>query len=202
MRDNLAVAIWLAFLSAATALMAVGLVANTITVHTDAEGFVTWHKVFYDAAIPAAPSTPAPAAPVVHITDDPGGRVADYYRKYQALNAAGAEVHFHGLCMSACTMILFKEFKDIRACADEGTTFGFHKPFGTSPDGTILRSKAEVKASRIIWKMWLASLPDGLHRYLQRSHVPSVYEGAEQNTLLLIPGKYLMPKCPVAEASL
>lgn len=138
---------------------------------------------------------------IVRITDDPGGSVGDYYRKYKAYSDAGTEIHFHGICASACTMVLFKEFTGIKACADEGVVFAFHKPFGTSPDGSILRSKAEIKASRIIWKMWLASLPDGLHRYLQRSHVPSVYEGAEQNTLLLIPGKYLMPKCPVEVAS-
>ncbi|MBZ9807711.1 hypothetical protein [Mesorhizobium sp. ESP-6-2] len=140
------------------------------------------------------------APPVVHITDDPGGNVAAYYRKYQALSNAGTEIHFHGICASACTMVLFKEFTGIRACADEGAIFAFHKPF-TQNNGKIARSKSAKRETRKLWAMWLAALPDPLRKYLQGVHVPSATDGDEQNTLLLLPAGVLLPKCSVTVAA-
>lgn len=200
MRENLAVAIVLAFLWTATSLMAVGLVAYTIKVKADADGFVTWHKVFYDQAMPAAPQVPAPSAPVVHITDDPGGNVAVYFKKYQALNAAGAEIHFHGMCASACGMVLFQRFNNLRACADEGAIFGFHKPF-TQQNGKVDRTKSARRATRKLWASWLEELPNPLRRYLQGVRVPSATEGDETNTMLIIPASLLLPKCALTVAA-
>lgn len=212
MRDNLAVAFVLALLVSATSLLAVGLVAYTIRVKADADGFVTWHKVFYDAAPARYSCTPSggghlpvchaavQSAPVVHITDDPGGNVAEYYRKYQALNASGSEIHFHGMCASACTMVLFTEFTAIKACADEGAIFGFHKPF-QQINGKVMRSKRAVRETRKLWAAWLAALPDRLHAYLQHARVPSAAEGDEQNTMLVLPASLLLPRCPVSVAA-
>ncbi|TGR84598.1 hypothetical protein EN866_32855 [Mesorhizobium sp. M2D.F.Ca.ET.223.01.1.1] len=147
-----------------------------------------------------AHAEPMPAPPVVHITDDPGGNVGEYYRKYQALNAAGAEVHFHGLCASACGIILFKEFTAIHACADDGTIFGFHKPF-EEHGGKINRSKSAVRDSRKLWTAWLAELPDPLRNYLRSVRVPSAAEGDEPNVMLMLPGKLLLPHCPMTVAA-
>jgi len=143
---------------------------------------------------------PAPSPSVIHITDDPGGNVAEYYRKYQALSNAGAEIHFHGICASACTMVLFTEFTGIKACADEGAVFAFHKPFAEK-DGKIMRSKKAVRETRKLWTMWLDELPQPLRRYLSNVHVPSAAEGDEQNTLLLLPGNVLLPRCPMTVAA-
>jgi hypothetical protein len=200
MREHIAVAIWLAFLSIAGSLIALGLIAYTITVHADQDGFVEWHKVFYDQTMPAPPQAPAPAAPVVHITDDPGGNVAQYYRKYAALNAAGTEIHFHGLCASACGIVLFSEFTAIKACADEGAIFGFHKPF-QQINGKVMRTRRAVRETRKLWAAWLAALPDRLHAYLQHARVPSAAEGDEQNTMLVLPASLLLPKCPMTVAA-
>lgn len=131
---------------------------------------------------------------VIHITDDPGGSVGEYYRKYKALSDAGAEIHFHGICASACSMVLFTEFTGIRACADEGAIFAFHKPF-TQDNGKVRRSKTARRETREIWKAWLAALPEPLRKYLQRVHVPSATEGDEPNVLLLIPATALLPLC-------
>lgn len=105
-----------------------------------------------------------PAPQVVHITDDPGGGVAVYYRKYQALSNARTEIHFHGMCASACTMVLFTEFTGIKACAAEGAIFGFHKPFAMKPDGKVMRSKSAIRAARKIWTAWLQELPNPLRK--------------------------------------
>jgi hypothetical protein len=152
-------------------------------------------------AIAHASPEPAPAPSVIHITDDPGGNVAEYYRKYQALSNAGAEIHFHGICASACTLIFLKEFTNIRACADDGAIFGFHKPF-QEHDGKVVRTKSAIRDTRKLWDVWLRALPDPLRKYLQRVHVPSATEGDEQNTMLILPGSVLLPRCPVSEASL
>jgi hypothetical protein len=171
---------WVAFgiLLSALALCAVMLVTLTIRAHAE----------------------PVPAPSVMHITDDPGGSVGEYYRKYAALSAAGTEIHFHGMCASACTMVLFTSFTGIRACADEGAIFAFHKPF-EEHDGKVVRTKAAVRETRKLWAMWLEELSPPLRRYLQMVRVPSAAEGDEMNTLLLIPGSALMPKCAVTVAT-
>ena len=170
---------WVAFgiLLAALALCAVMLVTLTIRAHAE----------------------PLPAPPIVHITDDPGGNVAEYYHKYAALNAAGTEIHFHGMCASSCTIVLFTEFTNLRACADEGAIFGFHKPF-QEINGKVMRTKRAVRETRKLWAAWLAALPDRLHAYLQHARVPSAAEGDETNVMLILPGSALLPKCPMTVA--
>lgn len=150
--------------------------------------------------VTAAHAEPIPAPQVIHITDDPGGNVGVYYRKYQALSSAGAEIHFHGMCASACTMVLFTDFTGIRACADEGAIFAFHKPFAEK-DGKPTRTKLAIRETRKLWVAWLEELPAPLRRYLQSVRVPSATEGDEQNTLLLIPGNLLLPRCPITVAA-
>ncbi|RTL72361.1 MAG: hypothetical protein EKK41_05055 [Hyphomicrobiales bacterium] len=147
-----------------------------------------------------AHAEPLPSPPIVHITDDPGGNVGVYYQKYAALDAAGAEVHFHGMCASACGIVLFQRFTHIRACADDGAIFGFHKPF-QERDGKVVRTKSAVRDTRKLWAMWLRALPDPLRKYLQRVRVPSAAEGDEQNVMLILPGSLLLPKCPMTIAA-
>jgi hypothetical protein len=137
---------------------------------------------------------------IVNIKDDPGGNVGEYYRKYKAFSDAGTEIHFHGMCASACTIVLFKEFTGIKACADDDAIFAFHKPFAEK-DGNVVRSKTAMRETRKLWAAWLGMLPDPLRKYLQKVRVPSATEGDEQNTLLLIPGIALLPKCSVTVAA-
>jgi hypothetical protein len=171
---------WVAFgiLLSALALCAVMLVTLTIRAHAE----------------------PAPAPSVVYITDDPGGSVSEYYQKYRAFSDAGTEIHFHGICASACTMVLFTSFTGIRACADEGAIFAFHKPFAEK-NGKVIRTKTAVRETRKLWAMWLEELSPPLRRYLQMVRVPSAADGDETNTLLLIPGSALMPRCATTVAA-
>jgi hypothetical protein len=150
--------------------------------------------------VTAAHAEAMPSAPVVNISNDGGGSVSEYYKKYKAYSDAGTEIHFHGLCASACTMVLFTEFTGIKACADEDAIFAFHQPFAQK-DGKILRSKRDVREARSLWKAWLEALPFPLHRYLKKTRVPSATEGDEQNVMLLIPASVLLPKCSVAVAA-
>lgn len=159
----------------------------------------TFMTVFLTIQAHAA-TEPAPSRPVVHITDDPGGNVALYFQKYQALNAAGAEIHFHGICASACGMVLFQRFTNLKACADEGAIFGFHKPF-TQQNGKVDRTKSARRATRKLWDMWLKELPAGLRAYLTKVRVPSAAEGDETNVMLILPASLLLPPCKNTVAS-
>jgi hypothetical protein len=147
-----------------------------------------------------AHAEPIPAPPIVNITDDPGGSVMEYYDKYRSYSQAGTEIHFHGMCASACTLVFLKEFTGIKACADDGAIFGFHKPF-QEINGKVIRTKSAVRDTRKLWDVWLRALPDPLRKYLQRVHVPSAAEGDEQNTMLILPGSALLPKCPMTVAA-
>jgi hypothetical protein len=147
-----------------------------------------------------AHADPAPSRPVVNITDDPGGSVMEYYDKYRSYSQSGTEIHFHGMCASACTLVFLKEFTGIKACADDGAIFGFHKPF-QEINGKVIRTKSAVRDTRKLWDVWLRALPDPLRKYLQRVHVPSAAEGDEQNTMLILPGSALLPKCPMTVAA-
>lgn len=137
---------------------------------------------------------------IVNISNDPGGSVGVYYRKYKALSDAGTEIHFHGMCASACTMVLFTEFTGIKACADEDAIFAFHKPFAEA-DGKVIRSKAARREASKIWTAWLEAVPAPLRAYLRKVRVPSATDGDEQNALLLIPASLLLPKCSVSVAA-
>ena len=148
--------------------------------------------------VTAAHAEPGPQ--VINITNDPGGNVGEYYRKYQSLSDAGTEIHFHGMCASACTMVLFTEFTGIKACADEGAIFAFHKPFAQK-GGKVIRSKTAIREARKIWTAWLKALPDRLRLYLQSVRVPSATDGDESNSLLLLPASLLLPKCPMTVAA-
>ena len=173
---------WVAFgiLLLALAVSVVMLVCLTIQAHASTE--------------------PVPSRPVVHITDDPGGNVAAYYKKYKSLSDAGAEIHFHGGCYSSCTMVLFTDFNGIRACADEGAIFGFHKPFA-QVNGKVMRTKRAVRETRKLWAAWLEELPYPLRRYLQKVRVPSATEGDETNVMLILPANLLLPKCAMTVAT-
>ncbi|RWI33391.1 MAG: hypothetical protein EOR13_17710 [Mesorhizobium sp.] len=149
----------------------------------------------------AEPSEGPPLSPpIVHITDDPGGSVSEYYKRYKAYSDAGTEVHIHGMCASSCSILLFSSFTGIRACADEGAIFGFHKPF-TQQNGNVDRTKSARRATRKLWAAWLEELPNPLRRYLQGVRVPSATEGDEQNTMLIIPASLLLPRCATTVAA-
>lgn len=148
--------------------------------------------------VTAAHASTGPVPQVIDIQDDHGGSVGEYYRKYKSLSDAGTEIHFHGMCASSCTMVLFQEFTGIKACAYEGTLFAFHKPFSMKGD-KIDRSKKARRETREVWAMWLESLRPGLRKYLRNAKVPSASYGDEPNVMLILPGGMLLPKCEVSQ---
>lgn len=141
------------------------------------------------------------ASSVIYIDDDHGGNVGEYYRKYEILAVAGAELHFKNGCYSACTFAIFKEFHNLRLCAESGAVFGFHKPFQMTPDKKVVKTKQARKEAMQIWELQLNSYPDVVAKYLRSVRVPSPTDGDEANVMLLLPADLLMPRCPLTVAA-
>ena len=69
--------------------------------------------------------TASPAAAEVRIVGDPGGEVASYVRKYEAMRASGERVVIDGPCLSACTLLLGIVPRD-HICVTHQAVLGFH----------------------------------------------------------------------------
>jgi hypothetical protein len=67
------------------------------------------------------------------ITQDPGGRIVDFVRKYSNMRDAGTHVVIDGDCISACT-ILIGVLRPENVCATSLAAFGFHSASYRSVD--------------------------------------------------------------------
>jgi hypothetical protein len=65
------------------------------------------------------------ASAEIRVTNDPGGEVSAYVRKYQALRAAGEHIAIDGPCLSACTLFTGIIPRD-HVCVTERAALGFH----------------------------------------------------------------------------
>jgi hypothetical protein len=75
--------------------------------------------------VPLSAMTPSPAAAEVRIAGDPGGEVASYVRKFEAMRASGEHVVIDGPCLSACTLLLGILPRD-HICVTRQAVLGFH----------------------------------------------------------------------------
>ena len=68
---------------------------------------------------------PSPAAAEIRIGADPGGEVASYVHKFEAVRASGEHVVIDGPCLSACTLLLGIVPRD-HICVTHQAVLGFH----------------------------------------------------------------------------
>jgi hypothetical protein len=80
-----------------------------------------------------------PNKPVKTISDDQGGRIADYALRVAKLKKSGERVRIAGRCDSACTLYLGLPTSQI--CVAGGASFGFHLPFGVEKNGNRAASE-------------------------------------------------------------
>jgi hypothetical protein len=64
-------------------------------------------------------------AETIDVSDNHGGRVADYDTRWAALAARGVSVRIVGPCRSACTVLL-GHIPRSRICVTSRASFGFH----------------------------------------------------------------------------
>jgi len=68
----------------------------------------------------------AAAAETITVSDNHGGSVAAYDRRWASLAARGVDVRIVGPCQSACTVLL-GHIPRQRICVTPGAAFGFHQ---------------------------------------------------------------------------
>jgi len=82
-----------------------------------------WRAALVGALASALLTTVASAD--VRITNDPGGEISAYLRKFQAMRAAGERLVIDGPCLSACTLFTGLIPRD-RVCVTPRAVLGFH----------------------------------------------------------------------------
>jgi hypothetical protein len=82
-----------------------------------------WQAVMAGALASAVVTSAASAN--VRITNDPGGEVSSYVRKFQGVRNSGQRVVIDGPCLSACTLLTGIVPKE-RVCVTRRAVLGFH----------------------------------------------------------------------------
>ena len=84
---------------------------------------MNWRAVLAGTFMPVLAATAAVAD--VRVTNDPGGEVTAYLRRYEQLRSSGERLVIDGPCLSACT--LFTAFiPRSRVCVTPRAVLGFH----------------------------------------------------------------------------
>ena len=84
---------------------------------------MNWRAVLAGIFMPVVVATAAVAD--VRVTNDPGGEVTSYLRRFEELRASGERLVIDGPCLSACT--LFTAFiPRRRVCVTPRAVLGFH----------------------------------------------------------------------------
>jgi len=97
----------------------------------------------------------------VRITNDPGGEVAAYVKKYEQVRDSGQQVVIDGPCLSACTLVTGIVPKD-RICITKRAMLGFH---AASYYDDVSRSFVPTRSgSRVVMKLY----PEEIRGWIER----------------------------------
>ena len=117
------------------------------------------------AALPARAET-------IDVSDNHGGRVAEYNERWAAYARQGASVRIVGPCQSACTVLL-RHIPRSRICVTPQASFGFHQAHLPQTTATLWGGyagdiKAWINAHGGLQKdfVWM-SAPD-IYRYFKK----------------------------------
>lgn len=86
-------------------------------------------------------SSPATGAETIDISDNHGGRVAEYNARWSELAGRGVNVRIVGPCQSACTVLL-GHIPRSRICVTPEASFGFHLAKRADATTTLRRAYA------------------------------------------------------------
>jgi hypothetical protein len=100
------------------------------------------------------------ASAAVRISDDPGGRIVTYMRKFQLLRESGERVIIDGTCASACTIVLGALPRE-RICITPRARLGFHAAWEFGQAG---RPVTNPMATRFLLAMYPPSVRNWIRR--------------------------------------
>jgi hypothetical protein len=96
-------------------------------------------------------TVPSAASAEIRITNDPGGEVASYVRKYREVRDSGQEVVIDGPCLSACTLVTGIVPRD-HVCVTSRAMLGFH---AASYYDDVSRSLVPTReGSRVVMRLY------------------------------------------------
>lgn len=140
--------------------------------------------VLMAAAVAAFIVSTVNAQPVYTIANDFGGKLDEYQHMYNGWSYEGAKVVIDGVCASACTVVLSTKY-NLDICATERAEIMFHMPFKLDDKFEIVDSKYYRALSIVLWQqIWLDQLPTSMAKVLEKSTIPSVYDGAKMADML------------------
>jgi hypothetical protein len=100
------------------------------------------------------------ASAAMRITDDPGGRIVTYMRKFAGLRESGERVIIDGTCASACTIVLGAVPRE-RICITPRARLGFHAAWEFGQAG---RPVTNPMATRFLLAMYPPSVRSWIRR--------------------------------------
>jgi hypothetical protein len=102
----------------------------------------------------------ASAFATVRIQDDRGGRIGEYFARYQALRVSGERVVIDGTCASACTMLL-GAIPRSQICVTPRAALAFHSAWDPTSGGNV----ASGAGNQILW----ANYPSNVRKWISRN---------------------------------
>jgi hypothetical protein len=98
----------------------------------------------------------------VRITNDPGGEVSAYVRKFQEMRASGERIVIDGPCLSACTLLTGLVPRD-HVCVTSRAVLGFH---AASYYDDASRSLVPTReGSRVVMRLYPAEIRSWIDRH-------------------------------------
>jgi hypothetical protein len=120
--------------------------------------------VALSAFAPSAFAGPTDASRTVTIRGDYGGPIVVYALKVARIKREGSHVRFAGRCDSACTLHL--ALSSSRTCVSPAATFGFHLPFGVSPDAARVATNYMLNQYPGWVRSWISANGGLTHRVI------------------------------------
>jgi hypothetical protein len=107
-------------------------------------------------------TVPSTASAEIRITNDPGGEVASYVRKYHAVRDSGEQVVIDGPCLSACTLLTGIVPRD-HVCITSRAMLGFH---AASYYDDVSRSLVPTReGSRVVMRLYPGQVRNWIDRH-------------------------------------
>lgn len=122
------------------------------------------------------------------VDGDTGGKTKLYEEKAQAIGRS--KVIIDGLCLSACTMFLRKDWA-LDVCYTESALFGFHKPFQWDKDHVVTGISAITQADTDWRVMFFEQMPSRVQALLTGKQIPAPAAGDPTSRFIYVKARDL-----------
>lgn len=159
-------------------------------------------RALLSAALLATLPATAAAKPIAYLVDgDMGGSLLRYAEKADIIGRA--KVVIDGVCLSACTMYLRKDW-NLDVCYTPSAIFGFHKPYQWLESGIVTGISA-ITTSDASWRSeFFDQMPARIQAMLTGKQIPEPAAGDPPDRFVYVKARDLgdaVKRCPKDWAS-